>query len=378
MEINLFELEPEKIYGMKANEDRKQEKINQCINSDNYVASIKKDGQYHRYVKYNNKVKMQSRGKSVKTGSFGEVQEKIPHLMDYLNKVVPNNSLIIGELYRPGWTTNEVGSILRCLPPKAILRQKENLLIFYIHDVWFYNGENLMLKTKTERIQKLKEIQENWIHNFGMISEIEFAEYVDTVNEIKEMMAYTFNNNEEGIVLTLKNSFINPGSRTAWKTLKIKKELQNDADVFLTGNYKEPTKNYTGKEIQTWKYWMSEKTDEFLEGEYYDKYIEGAAIIPITKSYFLRYPGSLEIAVMKDGKVFPVGWLSGLTEEIKKDFYMHRENYINKICKINAMETTEDYKFRHAKFLGFRDDINIEDCSFEKIFNKEDNYGCKI
>lgn len=371
MDINLFKLEPEKVYGLKANEDRKEEKINQCVISDNYVASLKKDGQYHRYVNYEGVTKMQTRGKSVKTGGLGEIQEKVPHLMEYLDRVVPKNSLIIGEIYRPGWTTNEVGSILRCLPPKAILRQKDNPLIFYIHDVWFYNGENLMAKSKLERIKILQKIQEEWIHNYGMIKEIEFAQYVDTVDKIKEMINYAFDNNEEGVVLTLKNSIVNPGSRTAWKTLKIKKELQNDADVFLTGDYKEPTKYYTGKEITTWKYWISEKTCELIEGEHYQDYIDGAAIAPVTKSFFFRYPGSLEIAVLKDNEIFPVGWLSGLTEEIKKDFYIHRENYINKVCRINAMETTKDFRFRHAKFLEFRDDITIEDCTFDKIF-KED------
>ena len=35
------------------------------------------------------------------------------------------------------------------------------------------------------------------------------------------------------------------------------------------------------------------------------------------------------------------------------------------------METTEDYKLRHGKFLGFRDDITIEDCTFEKIFGEK-------
>ena len=162
--INLFELKSEKVYGLKANEQLKEQKIKTHIETNNYVASLKKDGQYHRYVNYNGEVKMQTRGTSVKTGTYGEVQEKVPHLMEYLDRVVPKNSLIIGELYRPGWNTNDVGSILRCLPPKAIARQKENPLIFYIHDVWFYNGEDFMVKTKTERIAKLKKIQEEWIH----------------------------------------------------------------------------------------------------------------------------------------------------------------------------------------------------------------------
>ena len=45
--------------------------------------------------------------------------------------------------------------------------------------------------------------------------------------DIKKLIDYAFDNDEEGVVLTLKNAIVNPGTRTAWKTLKIKKELQN-------------------------------------------------------------------------------------------------------------------------------------------------------
>ena len=371
--LNLFELAPEKIWGLKANELLKEQKINTHIETNNYVASLKKDGQYHRYVNYEGEIKFQTRGTSVKTGTYGEIQDKVPHLMEYLNRVVPKNSLIIGELYRPGWTTNDVGSILRCLPPKAIARQKDNPLIFYIHDVWFYNGENLMAKSKKERIKKLKEIQEQWIHNYGLISEIEFAKYVDTVDDIKNLIIEAFENDEEGVVLTLKDSIVNPGAKTAWKTIKIKKELQDDADVFLTGNYRLPEKFYTGKEIENWNYWMNEKTGEMIEGKLYNKFIDGATIVAVTKNYFYQWPASLEMAVIDTdtNKRVSIGWVSGLTEEIKKDFVQNPNSYIDKICKVTAMETTEDYKLRHSKFMGFRDDINIEDCTFQKIFNKK-------
>lgn len=370
--INLFELKPEKVYGLKANEQLKEQKIKTHIETNNYVASLKKDGQYHRYVNYNGEVKMQTRGTSVKTGTYGEVQEKVPHLMEYLDRVVPKNSLIIGELYRPGWNTNDVGSILRCLPPKAIARQKENPLIFYIHDVWFYNGEDFMIKTKTERIAKLKKIQEEWIHNYGMISEIEFASYVDTVEGINKLIEYAFEEDEEGVVLTLKNSIVNPGARTAWKTLKIKKELQDEADVFLTGNCRLPEKYYTGKEIYNWEYWMNDKTGEMLHGKYYKDYLNGATITAVTKNFFYQWPASLEMAVIDTETNQPVsiGWVSGLTEEIKKEYVTNRNLFVNRICKVTAMETTEDYKLRHSKFMGFRDDITIQDCTFDKIFKK--------
>ena len=371
--LNLFELAPEKIYGLKANELLKEQKINTHIATNNYVASLKKDGQYHRYVNFNGQIKMQSRGTSVKTGTYGEVQDKIPHLMEYLDRVVPKNSLIIGELYRPGWTTNDVGSILRCLPPKAIARQKDTPLIFYIHDVWYYNGENLMVKTKEERNKKLKQIQQEWIHNYGMISQIEFATYVGTVEEIKNLITYAFENDEEGVVLTLKNATVNPGAKTAWKTLKIKKELQDDADVFLTGRCRLPEKFYTGKEIESWEYWMNDKTGEMLFGKRYGDYLNGATITAVTKNFYHQWPASLEMAVIDTdtNQRVSIGWVSGLTEEIKKDYVLNPNSFVDKICKVTAMETTDDYKLRHSKFKGFRDDINLEDCTFQKIFKKK-------
>ena len=369
--INLFTVEPEKVYGLAVNTENKEQKIRQRIDSDLYVASLKKDGQYHRYVNFDGEIKFQTRGKSVKTDTFGEIQDKVPHLMEYLNKVVPKNSLIIGELYRPGWTTNEVGSILRCLPPKAIARQKDTPLIFYIHDVWFYNNEDFMTKSKIERIEKLKKIQEEWMHNVGIIEEIEFATYVDTVEQIDEMIDYALENDEEGVVLTLKHSIVTPGAKTAWKTIKIKKELSSEADIFLTGEYKLPTREYNGKDIANWEYWENEKTSEKLFGKLYKEYLNGATISPITKPYYKGWFGSLEMAVInKDNERIPIGWVSGFSDEIKEDFLSNPNKYKDKVCVVTAMETTADYKLRHPKFVHFRDDINIEDCTFEKIFEK--------
>lgn len=368
--INLFEIEPEKIYGLPANEPLKQQKITTHINSNQYVASLKKDGQYHRYVNYEGEVKMQTRGKSVVTGTFGDVKDKVPHLMAILNDIVPKNSLLIGELYFHNGTTNDVGSILRCLAPKAVKRQEKQPLIFYIHDVWAWNDELLLTKTKEQRNEILSKIEELFESKGAMAHGfIEFAEYVDTVSAIHKLVEYAFDNNEEGVVLTLKNAIVNPGARTAWKTLKIKKELQNDADVFLTGNFKEPTKKYDGIEVETWKYWLNLKTGEKLEGIHYKDYLQGMTLEPITKPYFMSWPGSVEMAVVnKNGDTVSVGWLSGLSDEIKEDFARNNDNYKLKVCRIQAMETTEDNKLRHAKFLEFRDDITYQDCTFEKIF----------
>lgn len=366
--IDLFELKPEKFYGLKENELFKEQKINDCLDGGKYVASLKKDGNYARFVSQKEQ-KIQTRGISTKTGTYGEVQEKVPHVFNFLKELVPDNSLIVGELYYHNGTTNEVGSILRCLPPKAIKRQQDNPLIFYIFDIWYWNNENLMIKTKLERIAKMQEIAKKWKSMGYDVPYIEFAEYTE---DCRELMEKAFEENEEGIVLTLKDSIVNPGARTAWKTLKIKKELQNDADVFLTGNYKLPERDYEGKELPNWEYWMNEKTNEMVFGKLYEKYIEGATIIPVKKTYFMGWPASLEMGVIDEDthKVVSIGWISGLSDEIKQDFIDNIPKYTRKVMRINAMETTEDLKLRHSKFIDFRDDITYEDCTLQKIFNK--------
>ena len=39
-----------------------------------------------------------------------------------------------------------------------------------------------------------------------------------------------------------------------------------------------------------------------------------------------------------------------------------------KPMRITGMESTKDNSIRHPKFIGFRDDIDIKDCSWDKIF----------
>lgn len=66
---------------------------------------------------------------------------------------------------------------------------------------------------------------------------------------------------------------------------------------------------------------------------------------------------------MKDGKVVPIGYLSGLTDEIKANV----EDYKYKVIEVGAMELTEDGKLRHGKMLGFRNDKHYMECSLEQL-----------
>ena len=107
------------------------------------------------------------------------------------------------------------------------------------------------------------------------------------------------------------------------------------------------------------------RDNEKLEGEFYEDYKNGAALEPVTKPYFMEMAGSLEIAVMKDGVETPIGFLSGLSDEIKSNAWAMR----HKCIEVAAMEILPDtYALRHGKLKQFRPDLTPADCTFEKAF----------
>ena len=78
--------------------------------------------------------------------------------------------------------------------------------------------------------------------------------------------------------------------------------------------------------------------------------------------------GSLKIGLYKDGTLIHFGDLSGITEEILTNW----KDYVGKVIEVGGMEFNKDSTgtvtaIRHPKFLGFRDDKNPEDCTWDQL-----------
>lgn len=343
----------------------KHQKSEILIKSGAYIGARKVDGEHARYVRQNGKVGILSRSRGV-DGTFANKIDKVPHIAKHLIKSVPDNSIIVGELYlRENSNSSDVGSILRCLTPKALERQKkkEQKLMFYIFDIWAWNGEEYFDTPIEQRVQKLKELMPQLQGEY-----ITFAEYSDGEqlwNNIEDWLQ----SGEEGAVVTKKTCPVYEKRTPAYATIKIKKELLKDIDVFFTGIAKPPIRHYTGKNTDIWTFWENEFTGEKLPvGLHYKEYTEGNPIIPVTKGHYYDIPGSFEIGVYKDEQVYPIGWISSVTDDIKDDFIQHPEKYKLKPCVVSAMEIGNEGGLRHPKFIRFRDDINVQDCTWEKIF----------
>ena len=131
-------------------------------------------------------------------------------------------------------------------------------------------------------------------------------------------------------------------------------------------NKTENVSQYEGKEIETWKYWENIRTGEKLEGEHYKSYAAGAPIEPVTKPYFHGWVSSLEIGLVRGDKGVPIGFISGLTDEVKANHLKYKGCPIEVTC----MEVLPTGGLRHAKLVRFRPDLAITDCNWSKVFGE--------
>lgn len=333
--------------------------IRNYIFSGDYLGALKVDGYYQRLVKdEDGNCFMIARNKDVNGNPINKL-EWVPQLQSFMDNL-PNGTVFFCEAYLPGNEgSRKITSLLGCLKDKCIQRQEVGQkLHFYIFDVAAYNGENyvnLETKWRAAALEVIQELNKN--------EYVEWATYYSG-KELWDKLQEYLANGREGVVLYHKDCPIYFKRTPARQTIKVKKEISETIDCFFTGKFTSPTRKYEGKEIETWPYWVHLITGEHIEGEKYMDYYNGAPIEPVTKPFFYNWAGSLEIGLLKEEKVVPIGYLSNLTEEIKANPIEYKGRVIEVIC----MEIQETGGLRHAKMLSFRDDLTIHDCLYEKVF----------
>lgn len=342
----------------------KQDDIRNMIMSNQYMGAIKKDGAYERFIKdEDGNMMLISRTDSVKGEPIDKINH-VPHLKPFFDSL-PSGTCLLGELHFPNKPGSRyVTTVMGCLEEKAIQRQEDGeKLHYYIFDMWAYNGNSLMKEAAEKRFIGLMNASALYKYN-----NVEWARY-HSGQSLYDLMFQAREDGEEGIVITKKDSFPEPGKRTSRKTLKIKKEIENDIDCFLTGRFKESTREYTGDCIETWAYWWDIKHSKRVAGPYYDEYQAGGPYEPITKNYFNQWASSAEIAVLDEqGKIRVLGWVSNLTDNIKEEISQNPESFKYRVVQISAMDfDPESNRFRHSKIHQWRDDKSWKDCSYSQI-----------
>ena len=343
--------------------EKRKTEFSKILYSNDYVASEKRDGYWEMVLKDDEgNIFMRARNKGV--NGWVLKQDWVPQFDTFFEKM-PRGTCLICEVYLPGGTSKKITTILGCGKDKAVQRQAESgYLRLSVFDVISYHGLNIYSCPITERISYLETIRNLVSEND--IPYIDVVTYWNTPEEIHENWLKILSEGGEGVVLTRKDNPYEFGKRTARHTLKLKKELEDTVDVFLTGRYQAGTKEYTGKDVNSWIYWYNEVTGEKFYGDIFSNKLNPEEYTPVTKNWYHNWAGSIEIATILNGKVTPIGWISGITEEVREGIVKDAESYKGKVIELQAMEIGTDSaglpSFRHAKIVRWRNDKNWQEC----------------
>ena len=346
------ELYPEaKMYSaMKINKGT-DELLKKVCESGTAFGQIKKDGYWYQFEKHEHYSYLFSRSASTVTKLQSEKSANVPHIMKALS-VLPKDTILIGEIYYPGGSSKTVTTIMGCLPKKAIERQngKSGLIHYYIHDIIMFNGLDFV-KNKVSNYDRYRILQKIF-EKYNLANDyIELAEA--WTDNLYSRVGTALAAGEEGMVIKVKDGIYEPDKRPL-TMLKAKKVDFIDAIII---GFEEPTKEYYGKEIQNWNYWMKN---------------ENGQSIAVTKPYYMGWHNSrIKIGAYDNkGTLVEIGTIhSGISDEMKEDMTNNPNKYLNKVCSIQCMELDKkEHTIRHGFFKYMRDDKDIIDCQIEDIF----------
>ena len=360
-------IQPMLIWTLPSN---KKDKLSEVCASGEYFAEQKIDGALYQFCRTDKGNYLFGRTVSVKNGLLTNKIDNVPHINSALS-CLPCSTVIIGEIYVPGGTSKNVTSIMGCLPAEAIKRQdKQGKIKYYLHDMIFYNGEDMRSWGAETRYQKLVEAwNEFHLEQFDFLR---LAESFDT--DIEERLSQILAAGGEGIVLKKKDAPYSEGKRPAWATIKCK---QMDTIDLVCTRAIEATKEYTGKELETWPYWQErsernqngEYTWLSSEGQYYEDYLHNPHIYrPVTKPYFYGWKTAIGIGAYDDeGNLKEIGTVSsGLTDEMRA----HLDDYVGKVVALQCMSIDRKEKtLRHPIVKAWRDDKNAAECKLSEVFS---------
>lgn len=346
-------MKPMKYY--EASLDSPKAKIMLDNKDDTYIAMEKRDGEWSRMIITEDGVIFQSRSVSKVTGTYGDKTAHVPHLVKEALSFLPPGTVLLGELafMDRKTTSKDVGSILRCLPAKAIDRQKDEKLYFFGFDLLAYGYKDLTDRPFEDRFVDLIDT----IYD----SELNHSDkhYICTVNsmrtkdEVFSFMDYAdkiWSEGGEGLVIIPKDEKYEPGKRTAWRSLKVKKKM-GTLELKVVGLI-EPNKEYTGIELENWNFWVDENDKRITRSDILNMRYVGK-IEPVTKPYFYGWKNG--VIVEHNGNLVRV--TSGLTDKDRK--FLSTELAATMLEKgeltalITGMEATPD-SIRHPVFIKLK------------------------
>lgn len=270
-----------------------------------YIASQKWDGEWTMFIKDAGRVLIRSRSLSKVTGAYGDKTAHLPHLVEEMENW-PDGTVVLGEVCwgTLGTVSTDVGTILRCLPAKAIDRQKNAPLVVKMFDILCVDGNNIMSYGYGQRVDELYKFFGRVGGNYFTLTTFFFEKFQEEADNIIRAKG-------EGVVIQRKDYPYEPGKRSAWKTLKLKQRLEDMTLKVVAA--KNPTKEYQGKDADGWEYWegVDKYTGEVHKFNGSRPQNNGIIWSPVSKAYYFGW--KMGITCNFNGVLIDAS--SGLTDE---------------------------------------------------------------
>ena len=323
-------LAPMKYYN---NEDTSNAKRQDMINNKNgeYIATEKHDGDWGMFIHYSKGHNLiRSRSISKVTGVYGDYTAKLPHLCDEMDNW-PDNTVVLAEICwdEYGTNANTVGTILRCLPAKAVERQKDKKLKAVVFDMLMFANKDLTDLGYYRRFTQWASFIDAQDYKYIKLTELFENDFAEAADDI-------ISRGGEGVVIQRKDYVYSPGSRTAWKTLKLKQQLP-EMELKVVGTLA-PNKLYEGDCPETWEYQ--------IDGEL------------VTKPYYFGWKNGITVELL-DGTKCDVA--SGLTDDDRA--WLATEEAAKMIeagdlyAVVKAMSFNDKGRLRHPSLVRLRNDM---------------------
>jgi ATP-dependent DNA ligase len=334
LDFNYFaELEPQKYYENKDDTPSARAKREAMLSNKNneYVITEKHDGEWSMSIIAEDRILVRSRSRGV-NGSFGNFTDKIPHIVEEL-KGFPAGIVLLGELCYLDYskTSKDVGSILRCLTPKAISRQLDESMKLHlvIFDCLACDGNSMLNEEYNNRLILANDLVQKYAKHYIHITKIQTENFESFVDAIWDAGG-------EGGVIQRKNAKYASGARPSWQSLKVKKHLDEIEVPVIAVN--PPTREYSGKDSANWQF---KDSDGNL----------------VTKYFFNGWAGG--ITVNYKGKNVSIS--SGLSDDDREWLSTSEATEMIKsstlYAVISAMEETEDGSLRHPILKRLRTEV---------------------
>lgn len=303
-----------------------------------YVATEKHDGDCGLFIHYSKGHNLiRSRSISKVTGVYGDYTAKLPTAIEVMDKW-PDNTVILAEICVDGEGTNAntIGTILRCLPEKAVERQKTTKLKFWGFDLLMLGGVDWTEKPYIERIYTLEALLNN---DHGDPTQCFGAPHFRCTDvyadgwEFESIATKIINAGGEGLVIQKKDNKYWPGTRTAWKTLKLKQKTE-PMELKVVAAL-DPTKEYTGDDPAHWPY----------------RDVDGT---PVTKPYYMGWKSAITVEYGNGTTDVASGLTDADREWLATDMAKKVIESGQLYAVIYAMCENDLGRLRHPVFVRFR------------------------